>query len=32
VTEHAKVIGLWLSGVALAGGLAWIVWQRRKRV
>ena len=32
VTEHAKVIGLWLSGLALAGGLAWIVWQRRKRV
>lgn len=32
VTEHAGVIGLWLSGLALAGGLAWIVWQRRKRV
>jgi membrane protein YqaA with SNARE-associated domain len=32
VTEHAKVIGLWLSGIALFGGLAWIVWQRRKRV
>jgi len=32
VTEHAKVIGLWLSGIALAGGLAWIVWQRRRRV
>ena len=32
VTEHAKVIVLWLSGIALAGGLAWIVWQRRKRV
>jgi len=32
VSEHAKVIGLWLSGIALAGGLAWIVWQRRKRV
>ena len=32
VTAHAQLIGLWLSGVALAGGLAWIVWQRRKRV
>jgi membrane protein YqaA with SNARE-associated domain len=32
VTEHAQLIGLWLSGLALAGGLIWIVWQRRKRV
>jgi membrane protein YqaA with SNARE-associated domain len=29
---HAVEIGLWLAGTALAGGAAWIAWQRRKRV
>ena len=29
---HAKQSGLWLAGLALAGGLAWIAWQKRKRV
>ena len=28
--SHAKEAGLWLAGVALAVGLAWIAWQRRK--
>lgn len=30
--EHAKEIGLGLAGLALAGGLAWVAWQRRNRV
>jgi LPXTG-motif cell wall-anchored protein len=30
--DHAKEIGLVLAGLALLGGLAWIAWQRRKRV
>jgi membrane protein YqaA with SNARE-associated domain len=30
--EHAKGIGLGLAAAALAGGAAWIAWQRRKRV
>ena len=30
--EHAKGIGLSLAGVALAIGIAWIAWQRRRRV
>lgn len=29
---HAREAGLWLSGLALAGGLVWIAWQKRKRV
>jgi membrane protein YqaA with SNARE-associated domain len=29
---HAKEAGLWLAGLALAGGLAWIAWKKRKRV
>jgi membrane protein YqaA with SNARE-associated domain len=32
ITAHVMAIGLWLSGLALFGGAAWIVWQRRKRV
>jgi membrane protein YqaA with SNARE-associated domain len=32
LNAHAKEAGLWLSGLALAGGLAWIAWQKRKRV
>jgi membrane protein YqaA with SNARE-associated domain len=28
---HAKEAGLWLSGLALVAGLAWIVWQKRAR-
>jgi membrane protein YqaA with SNARE-associated domain len=32
VTANATIIGLSLSGLALAAGAAWIVWQRRKRV
>jgi membrane protein YqaA with SNARE-associated domain len=32
VTAHVKAIGLWLAGLALLGGAAWIVWERRKRV
>jgi membrane protein YqaA with SNARE-associated domain len=32
VHEHAKEIGLVLAGLALAGGVAWIAWQRRRRV
>ena len=28
---HAKEAGLWLSGVALVAGLAWIAWQKRAR-
>lgn len=27
--SHAREAGLWLAGLALAGGLAWIAWQRR---
>lgn len=27
---HAKEAGLWLAGLALVAGVAWIVWQRRK--
>jgi membrane protein YqaA with SNARE-associated domain len=30
--EHGKTIGLGLAGTALVLGLAWIAWQRRKRV
>lgn len=30
LNAHAKEAGLWLAGLALAGGLAWIAWQRRK--
>jgi len=30
--DHAKTIGLGLAGAALAIGIAWILWQRRKRV
>ena len=29
---HAREAGLWLAGLALAAGAAWIVWQKRKRV
>src|SRR5713101_2419815 len=29
LNAHAKEAGLWLAGLALAGGLAWIAWQRR---
>jgi membrane protein YqaA with SNARE-associated domain len=29
---HAREAGLWLAGLALVGGLAWIVWQKRSRV
>src|SRR5437868_5387368 len=29
LNEHARAAGLWLSGVALALGLAWIAWKRR---
>ena len=29
---HAKEAGLWLPGLALIGGVAWISWQRRKAV
>jgi membrane protein YqaA with SNARE-associated domain len=29
---HAREVGLWLAGLALAGGVAWIAWQKRKRV
>ena len=32
ITTHVISIGLWLSGIALVLGGAWIVWQRRKRV
>jgi membrane protein YqaA with SNARE-associated domain len=32
VRAHAKEIGLGLAALALAGGVAWIVWQKRKRV
>ncbi|MEO6236161.1 MAG: VTT domain-containing protein [Vicinamibacterales bacterium] len=30
VKAHAKEAGLVLAGLALAGGIAWIVWQRRR--
>lgn len=30
--NHTKEAGLWLAGLALAGGVAWIAWQRRRRV
>jgi membrane protein YqaA with SNARE-associated domain len=30
--QHAKEIGLWLSGGALLLGAAWIAWKRRRRV
>jgi membrane protein YqaA with SNARE-associated domain len=29
LSAHAKEASLWLSGLALAGGLAWIAWKRR---
>jgi membrane protein YqaA with SNARE-associated domain len=29
---HAREAGLWLAGLALVGGGAWIAWQRRKAV
>lgn len=29
LTAHAREAGLWLSGIALLGGLAWIAWTRR---
>ena len=29
---HAKEAGLWLAGLALVAGVAWIAWQRRKAV
>ena len=32
VHQHAKEIGGGLAALALAGGFAWIAWQRRKRV
>jgi len=32
LNAHAKEAGLWLAGLALAAGLAWIAWQKRKRV
>lgn len=32
VRAHAKEFGLGLAALALVGGLAWIVWQKRKRV
>ncbi|HEX9368069.1 MAG TPA: VTT domain-containing protein [Vicinamibacterales bacterium] len=32
LNAHAKAAGLWLSGIALALGLGWIAWQKRKRV
>jgi membrane protein YqaA with SNARE-associated domain len=32
VAAHAKEVGLALAGVALAAGVGWIAWQRRKRV
>lgn len=31
IQDHAKEAGLWLAGVALVAGGAWIAWQRRKR-
>ena len=30
IKAHAKEIGLGLAALALAGGVAWIAWQRRK--
>jgi membrane protein YqaA with SNARE-associated domain len=27
--EHARQVSLWLSGIALVGGLSWIAWKRR---
>src|SRR5262245_53284189 len=30
--DHAKIIGLSLAAVALAFGVIWIAWQRRRRV
>jgi LPXTG-motif cell wall-anchored protein len=32
VATHAKEVGLVLAGIALAAGVAWIMWKRRKRV
>jgi LPXTG-motif cell wall-anchored protein len=32
IKDHATEAGLVLAGVALAGGLGYIAWQRRKRV
>jgi membrane protein YqaA with SNARE-associated domain len=29
---HTKEAGLWLAGLALVAGVAWIAWQRRKAV
>jgi membrane protein YqaA with SNARE-associated domain len=30
--DHATEAGLWLAGIALVGGGAYVAWQRRKRV
>ena len=30
--QHAKEMGLWLSGAALVLGAVWIAWKRRRRV
>ena len=30
IQAHAKEAGLILAGLALAGGVAWILWKRRK--
>jgi membrane protein DedA with SNARE-associated domain len=32
IQAHAKEVGLGLAALALAGGVGWIAWQRRKRV
>jgi membrane protein YqaA with SNARE-associated domain len=32
ISAHAKQAGLVLAGIALAGGLGYIAWERRKRV
>ena len=31
IKAHTKEAGLILAGLALAGGIGWILWQRRKR-
>jgi LPXTG-motif cell wall-anchored protein len=31
IQAHAQEVGLGLAALALAGGVGWILWQRRKK-
>jgi membrane protein YqaA with SNARE-associated domain len=32
LNDHAREVGLWLAGIALVLGAAYVAWQRRKRI